>query len=368
MAALTNPFKPIAGKTPPELIGRNEIVEEFSDGLTNGPGAPGRLLRITGIRGMGKTVMLNELGAIAERQGWIVVHETASGPFAQRVLRKLDRGAIAGGTVAPEFMGVKLGSIELEREQNSLRDLMTRAANRGKGLLITLDEVQDAAIEEIRELAVAVQHLIREDANVSFVFAGLASMVEGIVNSEALTFLRRAIPFVLGPLPTYEIADSLYDTMRDSGMQTDPDVIDTLAQATAGYPFMVQLVGYYAWQNAFRKGSAVVRIDDAERGISTARRRFDETVIEPALHHMPPMQVRYLLAMCQDEGASSTGEVARRMGRSPSEAGVYRVRLINSGILDAGAWGKVRFAIPYLGEYLRRHATQIEQELGADGA
>ena len=80
------------------------------------------------------------------------------------------------------------------------------------------------------------------------------------------------------------------------------------------------------------------------------------------------MQVRYLLAMCQDEGASSTGEVAQRMDRSPSEAGVYRDRLINSGILDAGAWGKVRFAIPYLGEYLRRHATQIEQELGVEGA
>ena len=363
MKRTPNPFKPTAGKNPPELIGRSDVLLEFEEALQNGPGAPGRLMRISGIRGMGKTVMLNELGALASQAGWTVLDETASGAFTQRILDRLLGTNCPHAVVEPEVLGIKIGSLQLDGPTPSLRNALLRSS-REPGLLITLDEVQDASLEEIKALAIAIQHVIREDGDIAFVFAGLPSMVEGVVNSESLTFLRRAVPFTLGPLETYQIFGSLGDTFRSAGMRVNDVVVDYLARATGGYPFMVQLVGYHTWQQTARRGADSVTAEDAALGTTLARRRFDETVIEPILHHMPPMQVRYLLAMAEDADAgSSTGAVAERLGKPASEAGVYRERLIAASVIDAGAWGKVRFAIPYMGEYLRNHADQIRSEL-----
>jgi chromosomal replication initiation ATPase DnaA len=83
----SNPLKPTAGKNPPVLIGRNHVIEEFVEGIENGPGAPSRLMRISGMRGMGKTVMLNEIGSQARRLGWDVIDETASEGFVPEPLR-----------------------------------------------------------------------------------------------------------------------------------------------------------------------------------------------------------------------------------------------------------------------------------------
>lgn len=74
-----NPFKPTAGKMPPVLVGRDKVINDFIEGLENGEGAPGRLMRITGPRGSGKTVLLSELASIAGEQGWLVVNVSASG-------------------------------------------------------------------------------------------------------------------------------------------------------------------------------------------------------------------------------------------------------------------------------------------------
>ena len=359
----TNPFKPTAGKTPPELIGREEALLEFTEGLDNGPGSPGRLMRITGMRGMGKTALLNRLGDIAHKRGWTVLDETAVGTFTSRMLQSLNFESVSRASIEPEFLGFKVGSIEFERSAVELRTALAKHAAKS-GLLVTLDEVQDASLDETKALSVAIQHLIREDANVAFAFAGLPSMVEGVVNSDALTFLRRAVPFELGPLFNYEVIDSLEATVLASGMNISRQVASKLADATGGIPFMVQLVGYHAWQEAARKNIETIGMEEAERGIATAKRRFNETVIEPALHKLPPSQVRYLLAMSQDEGeTSSTGDIALRLNKTPSETSVTRDRLIRSGLIDASAWGKVRFAIPHMREYLQEHVVQIVREL-----
>ena len=103
---MQNPFKPTAGKNPSILIGRDFVIDEFSEGIENGPGAPGRLMRIAGVRGMGKTVMLNEIGAVAKRMGWEVIDETASEGFCDRILAMAtsDR-KITSITAAPTILG-----------------------------------------------------------------------------------------------------------------------------------------------------------------------------------------------------------------------------------------------------------------------
>lgn len=358
---MMNPFKPTAGKNPPALIGRDYVIEEFLEGIENGPGAPSRLMRISGIRGMGKTVMLNEIGARARELGWEVIDETASEGFCERILAAAaPHGRVGRLTAAPSVLGVSLGSVEVDRMSLSLREALDGAIKRnGHGLLITLDEVQDASIEEVRALAVAIQHEIREDADIAFVFAGLPSMVENVVNGKTLTFLRRAVPVELNPVGFAEVADSFVEIMGSAGVKLPRDLAMDLSVYSQGYPFMIQLAGYHVWQAAKRLGKPEVDAGIVEKGFSAARERFDATVIEPALQRLPGRCIAYLLAMAQDNGAASeTGEVAARMGKSSSQVSPYRARLLDEDVIEAPGWGTVCFAIPYMADYLnaRREA------------
>lgn len=364
---MQNPFKPTAGKNPPALIGRDPVIDEFVEGIENGSGAPGRLMRITGMRGMGKTVMLNEIGRRAKELGWLVIDETASEGFCERILAAAaPKERVTSVTAGPSILGVSLGSIEIDRAALSLRDTLRAAAEKGgTGLLITLDEVQDASLNEMRALSVAIQHEIRDDADIAFVFAGLPSMIESVVNGKTLTFLRRAVPVDLGPVSVAEVALSLRKTMRESGLEIDGDVADLLAEATRGYPFMIQLVGYHAWQVAHRSGLRRVDEEAARQGVLLARERFDRTVIEPALQRLPATLIEYLLAMAEDHGfPSETGEVASRMGKSAQQVSTYRARLIREDVIEASSWGKVSFAIPYMDEYLNARRSELEAEAG----
>ncbi|MDO4290850.1 MAG: ATP-binding protein [Eggerthellaceae bacterium] len=359
-----NPFKPTAGKMPPELIGRDFVVEEFQEGLRNGPGAPERLMRITGSRGMGKTVMLNELGRIAKQNGWNVVAETASEGFCTRILNSLSpRSRVSQASIQPSALGVELGSLSLDLAPLSLREAIAKATKKN-GLLITLDEVQDASIDEIRALAVAIQHSIGDDLNIAFAFAGLSSMVDRVVNGKTLTFLRRAFPENLSPLCNNEVALSYQDTVRTNGMRISDDVANFMALSAQGYPFMVQLVGYYTWKAAQRRGSGSVDQIDADQGSAMAREQFDRMVIEPALQDVSPMALRYLLAMAEDEGIPSrTGDIAQRLDKSLTELSSCRDRLIRESVIEPAGRGFIAFAIPYMKDYLAAHRSELLAEL-----
>lgn len=365
-----NPFKPTAGKNPPMLIGRDQVLEDFSEGIENGPGAPGRLMRISGARGMGKTVMLNALAAEARSRDWAVLEETASQGFCERLLAEaVPRTQVKKVSASPNVFGISFGGIDVERASLSLRDALGALAQKnGHGVLVTLDEVQDASLEEMRALSVAIQHVIREDGSVAFAFAGLPSMIESVVNGKTLTFLRRALPVELGPVSIVEVAVSLKSTMADSGMDIGSDTCRYLAEASHGYPFMVQLVGYYSWQVASNRRLTTVDRMTAEEGVAIARDRFDATVIEPALQRVSNAQLAYLLAMAEDgEGPSSTSVVAHRLGKTPQQVTPYRARLLSEDVIEAPVRGKVSFAIPCLSEYLNGNRERIEAEL-ADGA
>lgn len=188
-------------------------------------------------------------------------------------------------------------------------------ASRDGGLLITLDEIQDAPLDEMRELGNEIQPLVRQGANVAFAFAGFPASVDGVVMDETLMLLQRAKHVGLGRLMDFEVGDSFEETMVRAGKSVAPGVPGTLTAAAAGYPFMVQLVGYYTWRSASRRGSDAVELCDAEKGIATARRSFDSMAIEPALRRVSGKQLEHLSAMARcGSGPMSAGDVAREMG------------------------------------------------------
>lgn len=374
---MTNPFKPTAGRIPPILVGREEIIEDFDYALKDGVGSPGRLMFLTGARGVGKTVMLDTLGTHAQKQGWQVYNESADSGFTQRLVDSLtgkDTTRISaydmpsvGLTGNTGNLELSLGRIELERKEE--RSLTLRQAvgkrldkmneNR-QGILITLDEVQSGSMDEIRAMSTAVQHLIREGRNIAFIFAGLPSAVNDVLSDNAITFLQRAERYHLGSVPTEKVLKAFEESFsgeKKAGMET----LIRLTNATHGYPFMIQLVGYWAWRVSETNGHVnQVTEEDAVKGIKKAQAKLGDMVHAPALHGLPSHAVNYLLAMSVDDTVSNTGEIARRLNRSPQFANVYRTKLIENDLIEPVGYGEVAFKMPYLRDYLREHGAYLQ--------
>lgn len=362
-----NPFKPTAGGEPPLLIGRERVVRDFDKGLDNGVGAPGRIMLITGARGTGKTVMLTVLGDKARAHKWDVIEETASDGLCERLVSELcsKDSLIDKLTFAPSITiagaSVSLGEAELspKRMPETLRKAMSARLDalekRDAGLMISIDETQAASRADLIAIATAIQHQIREKRNVSIVFAGLPQMISDLFDDEVITFLRRARTNVLANVPIDEVKESFAQTFEDSGMSLDTSLVEKAAVATAGYLYMIQLVGYYIWDAADARESTVISKEDVDEGIREARVDLDNAVCVPELHGLSKNDRAYLEAMAVSDGPSGTSEVAKRMGRSAKYAATYRKRLLDAYVIRQIDRGEVDFAVPFLREYLRGH-------------
>ena len=167
------------------------------------------------------------------------------------------------------------------------------------------------------------------------------------------TFLQRAANVELARLEIADVAESYDDVFTHEGISVCDGASRKMAEASEGYAFMVQLVGFYTWKAAARSGANTIGLEHVAIGIEEARRSFASTVLKPILSRVSQGQTDYLRAMAQcGEGDVQSGEVAKRMGMSTAQLGTFRARLIEAGILEATGYGKARIAIPYLREYL----------------
>lgn len=364
--ASVNPFKPTAGAEPPVLAGRKRVIDDFTDGLMEGPGAPGRLMRISGPRGSGKTVLLTELGDIARDKGWVVVDETAGEGLVDRIIERLVRQL----PEANASMEIDLGFIKAHAGVSSgaggagIRAVLEEAAGRigKKGVLVTVDEVQDADKGEMAAISQAVQHLIREKENVAFVFAGLTMGVADFINGEAMTFLRRAKAEQLKSIPDDDVAAAFEKTFGESKMPIAGEALSTAVAATGGYAYMVQLVGYNVWKVARRHfgESPAVTMEDVREGAEMAMVDYNEAVIEPALSRLSKRAMSYLVEMSRSDGPSSTGRVAKSLGVSAQSLSSVRASLIAKQVIEpTEVRGYVDFSIPWMREYVSDHAAEL---------
>lgn len=369
---MANPFKPSFGVSPPLLSGRDDLIEEFADGLDDGPGSPSRATLYTGARGAGKTVMLNAVEDSARRRGWVVISETASPGLVERltrrrlpeVLRSFDPDAVqrrlthvtapfsGGGGLSWETLEAHVAEADLRSQIGLLTELL---AENGTGLLITVDEIHRQQIAELRELATTIQHAFREERELAFAGAGLTAAVSDVLNDEVLTFLRRADRHHLGRVPLEDVRRALREPIIAAGRQVGGDAVEVMAGGTRGYPFLIQLVGAQSWR--IRRTAPEISVEDAEAGVANARRRLGSLVYEPALDEASDVDKSFLLAMARDDDASRMADVVERLGITKSYASVYRRRLIDAELIEPAGRGRVDFALPYLREYLREHAA-----------
>lgn len=313
--------------------------------------------------------MLNAVEDIARERGWIVISETASPGFAARItldqlpglLREFDPKAVSRhvrGLTAPLNIGaVQWDTVERHIVQSGMRSqlalLTDLLGERETGVLITLDEVHRQQLDELRELITTIQHLFRENRQVAFVAAGLASSVSDLLNDTVLTFLRRATRYTLGPVSDTDVERGFREPIGSAGRRVDRDALDVMVDAARGYPFMIQLIGEEAWDAAPRRTE--VSRSDAEHGVERARRRIGSLVYEPALAATTRAGRAFLRAMALDDGPSSIADIRERLGVTSSYAGQYRRRLLDAELIQPAGHGFVSFSLPYLREYLRDH-------------
>jgi hypothetical protein len=371
LGVMPNPFHPSFGVSPPLLVGRDHLLDEFVEALEDGPGSAGRATLYTGARGSGKTVMLNAVEDRAKALGWVVISETASPGFVGRITRQhlprllsgFDPGAVRrrlSGITAPLGAGgVTWNTIEAHVTEAGLRnqielltDLLTENST---GLLITLDEIHQNQIGELRDLATTIQHAFREERELAFVGAGLASAVSDVIADDVLTFLRRAERHALGSVGRHDVLRALREPVDAFGRLVGEEALSLMAEGTRGYPFLIQLVGAQTWR--LHPTTAEISVADAKGGVSNALRRLGSLVHEPALADASAIDRSFLLAMAQDDGPSKMADIQRRLDVDVNYASQYRLRLIASELIEPVRHGYVDFALPYLREYLREHAA-----------
>ena len=373
-----NPFKPTAGKMPPILIGRQSIIDDFTEGLVNGAGAPGRLMIVTGQRGFGKTVMLTELRRIASAHGWVAIADTASEGLCARLVDALDEGGLHldSARINPSVGVAGLANASLGQASFSVKEsgpltlrraiekrLDGRKIGKGKGILFTIDETQAASRDDLVAIATAVQHVIADEdqkdipdtekKGVAFVFAGLPSLVDDVVNDRVLTFLRRSLRRELGEVLLPDVKNAYLETVRQAGWSMDEPTALRAAQLAEGYPYMIQLVGYYMWQSAQREGRREIVAADIERGYEDSLLAFGSAVCAPALDGVSPAAREFLRAMAEDAPVPSrVSKISERLGKSRSWANKYRELLIREKLVRSAGHGLIEFAIPNMGNYL----------------
>jgi hypothetical protein len=374
LVGMQNPFHASFGVSPPLLVGRDELLEDFVEALEDGPGSAGRATLYTGARGAGKTVMLNAVEDRARERGWLIVSETATGGFVSRMtqqhlprlLRDFDPKAVQrrmSGVSAPLNIGALTpNTIEAHVVQAGLRNqlemLTDLLAENRSGVLITLDEIHHNQIEELRELATVVQHAFRENRELAFAGAGLAASVSDIINDDVLTFLRRAERHTLGPVARADVQRAFREPIQAAGRSIGEEALQIMVDGARGYPFMLQLVGAQTWR--LNPDAAQITVDDATRGVTRARLRLGALIHEPALSAASDVGKLFLLAMAQDDGPSKMADIQQRLGVNVNYASQYRLRLIAAELIYPTRRGYVDFALPYLREYLRQNsATEV---------
>ena len=356
-------FRPAFGNRPETIVGRDDVIQALVDGLRAAPGTRERATLMVGQRGMGKTALLLDLEDRAADEGFVVARVSAGPTMLEEIVELIQlNGSRYVPAERPKVTGVSVGAMGFSagltfsdeaRESFGFRVklglLCERLEEVGRGVLVLVDEVQ-AASDELRTLATTYQHLVGDGRNVAVVMAGLPTSVSRVLNDKVLTFLNRARKVTLEPLALSSIRSYYAQTFRSRGHAWDDGVLDDAVSMTQGFPYLMQLLGYYLVEGA-DEGEAITRaeLDDA---MASAKLDLVENVYAPVLNALSPKDRELLMAMAPDHGTSRVSDLRERLHVTDGQLQPYRSRLIAANVVSSPRRGELEFTIPVFGEYL----------------
>ena len=395
MDPVRNPYAPGAGQRPPELAGRDAELTAFDVVLERVAHArPERSIVLTGLRGVGKTVLLNALRGAAVRRDWgrgklearpdqdlrrplaaalhLAVRElghpnAAESTHALGVLKSFaqrqERGASAEklrdrwqpGIDAPVVSGrADSGDIEIDLVE-LLSDLGGLAADTGRGIAIFIDEMQDLGANDVSALCAACHELSQQGLPLVVVGAGLPHLPA--VLSASKSYSERLFRYARIDRLDRAAADAaLRLPAQSEDADFDDSALEAMYAATAGYPYFVQAYGKTAWDVAPRSpitaADIAVAAPDAEAELAVG---FFGSRFERAT----PAEREYLRAMADaadgadPDDAVATSAVAERLGRPAQSLSPARDALLKKGLVYSSQRGKIAFTVPHFGRYLR---------------
>jgi len=370
---VSNPYAPGAGTPPPALVGRDTVIETARTSLRRlRAGRSTQHVLLTGLRGVGKTVLLRTLSAVAEGEGFRVIRQEAVGGDdtvvsllrqARRIMEDLgpgDRVARALRSIESVSLSVVGTGVEVSRgatghDREALADVVVdlgaAAAEHGLGIVLALDEAQGLGAADLRRLLAGVHRCGQDSLPVWCVLAGLPNLV-GVV-AKAATYAERLFTVeALGPLSPDQVVAAVVEPADDMGVGWAPEASSAIADLSNGYPFFVQVWAYHTWNAA--RDEPVSRAD-VDRAGPAARLALDTSFFAARIARVPESEVAYVRVLASlGPGPHRSGDVAAAAGRTSSELSAIRDRLIKEGLVYAPRYGWVEFALPRFDEYVRR--------------
>ena len=391
MDPVTNPFRPGAGRRPPVLAGREPVLEAFTvvrrrvDEL--GEGDRGWILH--GLRGVGKTVLLNELLAQVSDKGWIAarVEVTPATPLPVALASALVRSMRTATGRHPEprlrrllgvfkafslkfdppsgqvSLGVEVVPVDGVADTGRFADdlamlfevLGETSRDLGIGTLILVDELQEASAADLSAVNTAVHQMGQSDIPLPVVFvgAGLPSLPAQL--AEATSYAERLYDYrPVGLLDAAGASAALTGPTFAHGVVWEPDALKAALAIAGGYPYFLQEVGKHVWDAA---RSSTINLDDVSVGGDFARREVDEGLYLSRWERATPAQQK-LLRVMGERGAGSPvaiADLARAMGRRRvSDLSVARNEVIRKGLLYAPERGWLAFTVPGMHTFIAR--------------
>lgn len=361
-------FQPTFGNRPEQYIGRDGVIDKFIAGLKSPIGSRDRCTLFLGQRGMGKTALLLELSDRAQKEGYVVARVTAHEGMPQAIIEQFQlNGSKYFDNEKRKLTGVTAGVLgftfgltfsETAERQYGFRSKMSllcdRLAEKGKGALILIDEVRTSTA--MREVAAAYQEMVGDRKNVAIAMAGLPHAVSQLLNDSVLTFLNRATREELGLISTNIIRAYFEKAFKSIKIEASDEILDRTALSTRGFPYLMQLIGYYVIQYTPERGVVTDAImDKAEKA---ALGDLEKNVFEPILNPLSDNDKIFLKALARCGETATTAKLQAELGRKGPAIQPYRKRLIEAGVIEAPRRGELVFAVPYLSEYLLRLPNQ----------
>ena len=387
MDPIRNPYAPGAGTPPPELAGRDELRETVRIALARVRRTrPAKSVLLVGLRGVGKTVLLDRIREEAETAGihtlFVEAPENRSLPailaprlrqallklsrhdrardMAQRALRGLAGFVTAlkmkyqdievGLDVAPEPGLADNGDLEQDLTE-LLLSAGTAAREAGTALSLFVDELQYVQEDELAALITALHRAAQRQSPVTLVGAGLPQLRAR--TGRAKSYAERLFDFPgVGPLDQEAARHAIEKPAQAEGVTIAGDALDRILTQTRCYPYFLQEWGKHAWDAA---EASPIEIGDVEQASETATAALDESFFGVRFDRLTPSERRYLRAMAElGSGPHRSGDIARIMNRRVTSLGPTRSQLIAKGMVWSPSHGDTDFTVPLFHQFMRR--------------